>query len=196
MRKQNEHEVRRQRIRIDNLKRERQKLLEAFYADAIAADHLKSEQDRIAAEAAAAEQHLALAEEGMTDVEAVLAQAMDLASHCATGYATSRAPTRRQWNQAFFERLLVRDDDVERDERAAPFDDLTDPKFLSGLRNREAPPPKRPSQGPGSKERLLVGATGFEPATFRPPAGRRIVSMRPSASRTSYASTDLDDLDA
>src|SRR4051794_35281592 len=40
-----------------------------------------------------------------------------------------------------------------------------------------------------------IGATGFEPATFRPPAGTQIVSMRPLASRTSHASTVLDDLD-
>jgi hypothetical protein len=41
----------------------------------------------------------------------------------------------------------------------------------------------------------LVGATGFEPATFRPPAERLSVSVLPEASRMSYASTSVDDLD-
>jgi site-specific DNA recombinase len=52
MRQNADREVRRQRRRIVNLKRERQKLLEAFYADAIAVDHLKAEQDRISGEVA------------------------------------------------------------------------------------------------------------------------------------------------
>ena len=41
----------------------------------------------------------------------------------------------------------------------------------------------------------LVGATGFEPATFRPPAERRSVQMFPGASGLSDASGVLEDLD-
>jgi hypothetical protein len=115
----------------------------------------------------------------MTDVQTVLAQAMDLASHCASGYVASTPATRRQWNQAFFEKLLVRDDDVEQDERAVPFGDLTDPDFLSRRRTTEAPPPKHPSQGHGSKERLLVGAPGFEPVV----RGCRCIRPRPGVPR-------------
>jgi hypothetical protein len=42
----------------------------------------------------------------------------------------------------------------------------------------------------------LVGAARFELATFRPPAGKQWVSMRPRASRLSYASASVDGLDA
>ena len=42
---------------------------------------------------------------------------------------------------------------------------------------------------------LLVGATGFEPATFRPPAERTHASMCLGASVISYVSTAVDDLD-
>src|SRR3954452_3500261 len=49
-------------IRLDNLRRQRQKLLEALYADTITVDHLKAEQRRIAGEPTAAEQHLAQAD--------------------------------------------------------------------------------------------------------------------------------------
>ena len=40
-----------------------------------------------------------------------------------------------------------------------------------------------------------IGATGFEPATFRPPAERLGVSICPSASRLSYAFRFVDDVD-
>ena len=40
-----------------------------------------------------------------------------------------------------------------------------------------------------------VGATGFEPATFWPPAERQSVSMCPGASAASYVSRAVDDLD-
>jgi hypothetical protein len=40
-----------------------------------------------------------------------------------------------------------------------------------------------------------VGATGFEPATFRPPAERIQVSMCLGASVASYVSRAVDDLD-
>src|SRR3989442_261786 len=106
MRKNSEREVRRQRVRMGKLRGQRQKLLDAFYAETITLDHLKTEQGRIAGEMAQAEQQLTLAEAGVGDVEAVTAQAMALATHCARGYAVGNATTRRQWNQAFFEKLL------------------------------------------------------------------------------------------
>jgi hypothetical protein len=40
-----------------------------------------------------------------------------------------------------------------------------------------------------------IGATGFEPATFRPPAERIQVSMCLGASVVSYVSSAVDDLD-
>ena len=45
-------------------------------------------------------------------------------------------------------------------------------------------------------ENFAVGATGFEPATFRPPAERIRVSMCLGASVVSYLSRAVDDLDA
>src|SRR5215207_9853423 len=53
-------------------------------------------------------------------------------------------------------------------------------------RNRKPPHMRRFSE---------VGATGFEPATFRPPAERQSVSMCPGASAASYVSRAVDDLD-
>jgi site-specific DNA recombinase len=165
MRKLSRREVARQRRRIDRLKGQRQKLLDAYYAEAIAVDHLKKEQDRIARELAGADQQLASAEAAVTDVDEVLAQALDLVAACHGAYADSDSTARRQWNQAFFKKLWVGADVIAGDEREVPFDDLTDAEFAERLRTREAPPPKHPSGGHGSKERLLVGAPGFEPGT-------------------------------
>jgi hypothetical protein len=51
-------------------------------------------------------------------------------------------PTRRQWNHAFFEKLVVVDGSIARDERADPFADLLDPELLEQLRTKRAPPTK------------------------------------------------------
>ncbi len=164
MRSVSEQEAGRQRRRLVHLERERDKLLQAFYADAIPVEQLKREQDRIARDAAAADRQLEIAEQGVADVEHVLNQALELAERCSVTYAGADPATRRQWNQAFFERLNVSVEDID-DERAPPFKDLTDPQLYKRLGQSEAPPAKRPSRGDGSKERHLVGAAGFEPTT-------------------------------
>jgi hypothetical protein len=47
----------------------------------------------------------------------------------------------------------------------------------------------------GVSRPAAVGATGFEPATFRPPAKRVHVSMCLGAPAVSYVSRAVDDLD-
>jgi hypothetical protein len=91
MRSESKREVRRQRARIDKLRAERDKLLQAFYADAIPVEQLKSEQDRVAHDLAQAEQLLALAEHGITDVQEITDQALDLVANCAATRKGRRA---------------------------------------------------------------------------------------------------------
>jgi hypothetical protein len=89
---------------------------------------------------------------------------IDLAGSCASVYATSGPQTRRQWNQAFFRRVEVFDEDDEAShEPTELFRDILDPNFPGRLQGQEARPPQRRSVGLGSKDELLVGATGFEP---------------------------------
>jgi site-specific DNA recombinase len=59
LRKDAEHERTTRHRRLGQLEGERKKLLDAHYADAIPLDLLKSEQDRLTAEIANAEGHLA-----------------------------------------------------------------------------------------------------------------------------------------
>ena len=96
--------------------------------------------------------------------------ALDLLANCHRAYRTAPRHLRRQFNQALFERLLVHDDRITGAEIAEPFATLADPnlpqRLDGGATGRTAA-----SSGGGSNEALTVGATGFEPATFRPPAG-------------------------
>lgn len=105
----------------------------------------------MAGELALAEQLLATAKESLSDVDAALAEALDLAEQRGTAYEAADGQTRRLWNQAFFEKLLVHDDDIAGDERAAPFDDLLDPDLPARLKREKARPPKRSSSGLGSR---------------------------------------------
>src|SRR3954471_4659467 len=65
----------------------------------------------IGEEIAAAERSLEAATLELAEVEQTLNLAVDLASSCASAYASSDPHIRRQWNQAFFARVEVFDDD-------------------------------------------------------------------------------------
>jgi hypothetical protein len=71
-------------------------------------------------------------------------------------------------------------------------DSWAQPWGTGGTRSRRSRPRRRSPLEAGLP---LVGATGFEPATFRPPAGKQSMSMRPWASPASPSSPQMDDLD-
>jgi site-specific DNA recombinase len=169
MRQQAEQEATHQRRRLAKLTAEREKLLHAYYAGALPVDLLKQEQDRLASEIAQAERHLEIAEQSFGEVQATLDKALDLLANCEGAYRKAPSHLRRQWNQALFERLLVHDDRVEESEVAEPFATLADPELPRRLEGN-ATEETAASSGGGSNEAVIVGATGFEPATFRPPA--------------------------
>ena len=169
MRTQAEAESTRQRRRIAKLTEEREKLLHAYYVGAVPIDLLRQEQDRLTAETNQAERQLEVAEASFTDIEDTLGKALDLMADCQNAYLAAPGHLRRQWNQALFERLLVYDDDIETAEVAEPFATLADPELPVRL-DGEATTQTAASSGGGSNEGLLIGETGFEPATARPPA--------------------------
>ena len=169
MREQAEAEAARQRRRLAKVNEEREKLLHAYYADAVPVDLLRSEQDRLAAETRQAERHLEAAEASFGDIASTLAKALDLLADCQRAYLAAPGHLRRQWNQALFERLVVYDERIADAEVAEPFATLADPELPKRL-GGEAVTKTGPSSGGGSNEELLIGETGFEPATARPPA--------------------------
>ena len=126
-------------------------------------------QQRLATEIAQAERHLETAEQSFGEIQATLDKALDLLANCERAYRKAPGHLRRRWNLALFERLLVHDDRVEEAEVAEPFATLADPELPRRLEGN-ATEETAASSGGGSNEALKVGATGFEPATFRPPA--------------------------
>ncbi len=171
MREQANQEAARQRRRLARLTGERERLLHAYYAGAVPIDLLRQEQDRLATEIAQAERHLETAEQSFGEVQAKLDKALDLPANCERAYREAPGHLRRQWNQALFERLLVHDDRIDQAEVAEPFATLADPELPRQLASR-ATRETAASSGDGSNEALNIGAAGFEPATFRPPAER------------------------
>lgn len=169
MREQAEAEVARQRRRLAKLGEEREKLLHAYYAGAVPVDLLCSEQERLSTETAQAERHLEAADASFGDIAETLAKALGLLTDCHTAYLAAPGHLRRQWNQALFERLVVYDERIADAEVAEPFATLADPELPKRL-DGEAVTGTGASFGGGSNEELLIGETGFEPATARPPA--------------------------
>ena len=113
-----------QERRLAKLRDERKKLLDAHYADAIPLDLLKSEQARIAAAATGAEARLAALNGNFTTAETNLTKALKLVQNCEGAYLSASDKLRRQFNQAFFKRILIDDTYTVTGELAEPFDTL------------------------------------------------------------------------
>jgi site-specific DNA recombinase len=164
--------------RREKLLRERAKLLEAHYAEAVPLDLLRQEQKRIAAELGPIDESLARTNDHRALVEANLERALAFAQDCSQAYLTATPFVRRLFNQTFFKKLYVEDEDSVRSELAPPFDTL-----LNGDRRgdgrREVFHKDTPKESPlegvrrswdsvvlGLKEPALVGRAGIEPATL------------------------------
>ena len=124
LRLDSERERTAQERRLSNLEGERKKLLEAHYADAVPLDLLKSEQVRLTCEVANAEGRLAEVESDFKKAEGNLQRALTRVGDCETAYSEAAGPLRRQFNLAFFKRLLIDDEYNVHGELAEPFDTL------------------------------------------------------------------------
>ena len=122
LRVDSERERKAQERRLRKLQAERKKLVDAHYADAVPLDLLKSEQDRLTAGIANAEGRLAEIAADFKAAEANLERALTRAGDCEAAYREATPTMRRQFNLAFFKRLLVGDDDTIAGELAEPFD--------------------------------------------------------------------------
>jgi DNA invertase Pin-like site-specific DNA recombinase len=131
--------------KLAKLADERQKLLQAFYANAIPLELLKGEQDRITAQEWAANQELDVAETDLGGWRDVLRTAIKLAGNCHAAYIKARPSVRRRFNQAVLEAVYVKDRKIAR----AEFSEVFAPLFCR----------------PGSNKTLKVVPTGFEPVS-------------------------------
>ncbi len=176
-----ERECKAQQRRRCSLEAERQKLLNAHYADAIPLDLLKSEQARLTAELANAESRLAEIEGDFRKGETNLQWALRRAGDCQAAYREASGRLRRQFNLAFFKRLLIDDEGTVTGELAEPFktllgDDLRRAAAAQAseelrqaveeaLRQRAIEEASYKQQHPPESVLLLVGA-GLAPAPF------------------------------
>ncbi len=97
-----------QQQRLRNLEYERKKLLDAHYAEAIPLDLLKSEQDRLTSRDHPAPKAACLrSTPTSTTAEANLERALTRAGDCEAAYREATPKMRRQFNLAFFTRLLI-----------------------------------------------------------------------------------------
>lgn len=131
---------------------ERGKLLQAFYANAIPLDLLKTEQDRISVAERAGREELQATEADLDVWQDVLRTAIQLAGNCHAAYLKARPSVRRRFNDAVLSALYVKDRKIGR----AEFSEVFAPLF------------SRPS----SNKRLKVDPRGFEPLTSWLPAKR------------------------
>ena len=129
---------------------ERGKLLQAFYANAIPLELLKTEQDRIGFAEHAAKDELQATEGDLEGWQDVLRTAIQLAGDCHAAYLKARPSVRRRFNDAVLEGVYIKDRKIDR----AEFSEVFAPLF------------SRPS----SNKALKVEVRGFEPLT---PAVRR-----------------------
>jgi site-specific DNA recombinase len=169
LRKLNEGAVRRHRARIKSLEDKREKFLEAFYAEALPADLLKSEQDKIAAEMDAAKRELAEAEADVTGVADAFNRTLDAVGCMVDTYRDARDIDRRLWNQALFECFRVYPDDEIEGELREEVQTLTDARTPRRLR---ADCRRRVSSGRGWNKSYSAEREGFEPSRELAPPTR------------------------
>ncbi|MCP4307897.1 MAG: hypothetical protein GY788_24110 [bacterium] len=195
-RRLNTKEVARQERRLNALRSERKKLLQAHYADAIPVDLLKEEQARITGEEIQAQRILDSCTLRFDEIERNLDQALTLVADCLEAYGQASNELRRIYNQAFFERIWIGEEGVEGVDLKLPFAHLLAHDLAERLEHeaaalvdlslatyrREQPLDRvqRPSGamswenenhdllyvGHGSNVSCLVGPAGLEPATY------------------------------
>jgi len=131
---------------LARLAEERGKLLQAFYANAIPLDLLKTEQDRIGPAELAAKAELESAEGDLEGWQDVLRTAIRLAGNCHAAYLKARPSVRRRFNDAVFEAVYIKDRRIGQ----AKFSEVFAPLF------------SRPS----SNKALKVEVGGIEPPSL------------------------------
>ena len=131
--------------RLATLADEREKLLRAYYANAIPLELLKADQDRITAQESAAKAELARTEQDLSEWQEVIGLAINLAGNCQHAYLKANPKVRRRFNEAVLYNVYAKDGKVTRAEFNDPFKAL----FLR----------------PSSNKRLTVEPWGFEPQT-------------------------------
>ena len=169
----------------DKLERQRKKLLEAHYNDAIPLEFLKSEQQKITRQLTAIDQEVKAYETAFTSVSERLNEALDILEDCGKTYRLADDHIKRIMNQSIFSKLWVGQDGTGAAEFAPPFTTLMKPiedselvNFLRVESNEKVRGDKTPSDfllaisnffqkffGQSLNNDFLVEISGIEPLT-------------------------------
>ena len=153
--------------RLRTLEAERKALLDAHLAEAVPLDLLKSKQDGITAELAVIDGRLAEIAADFRKAEANLKRALARVGDCETAYREASDVVRRQFNLAFFDRLLIDEDYNVRGELAPPFDVILGDELRRRAAIAKADEAKRAAYADAWRQRpVLVEAENEQ----RPPA--------------------------
>ena len=151
-----EHERMAQERRKRKLEAERKALLDAHLAEAVPLDLLKSKQDGITAKLTAIEGRLAEIAADFERSETNLKRALGRVEDCETAYREANDHGRRQFNLAFFRRLLIDEDYTVRGELAPPFDVILGDELRRRATIAEADEAKRAAIAEALRQRQAV----------------------------------------
>jgi site-specific DNA recombinase len=142
-----EVDEKRQNVRILKLEQEKSKLMEAYYAGAIAVDLLAKEQQRITLEIEQAQASMDSSKQDYKDIAVTFEQAVWLLQNCAETYRKAPDDARRLMNQALFEAVYV-DEVIETGKAVGANSALAEPfKSMHALAGRNLAKTKTRPEG-------------------------------------------------
>lgn len=94
--------------RMAKLADERVKLMNAYYAGAVTIDLLKTEQERINSDIESSKARLDVIGSQLSQLAYILDLALGVATSCGMGYKTAQSNKKKLYNQAFFEKIYVK----------------------------------------------------------------------------------------
>ncbi len=163
------HEAQGYKAERDALRDERTKLMQAHYAGAVPLDLLGTEQDRIARRLAFLDAQINAGDIEYDQAKAHLDDCLALAGDMHAIYMSIDDSLRRIANQAFFDKLIVTDDDAIHGEPGVPFNVFLDRDVQTlavRQQGRTAESGTQTGDVVGLNNDLLVELRGFEPLTF------------------------------
>jgi site-specific DNA recombinase len=144
--------------RLQELQRQQQKLLHAFYNGNVAEEVLAAEQRRIDAERAEARRWATAATHDAAEIKEALDEALKLLTDPHIRYREADPETRRLLNHALFEKLYIRDHDVS---EAKPSPWVTDLHRVARTPKGQPHKAQGCQQGHRKAHGPISGAVGF-----------------------------------
>lgn len=162
------------RARLSAVERKRDRLFEAYAAEAMSVEQFKKKQTELDREAELSSRQLEVAIAIYENLETIATKALAVAVDAHAAYSGASDLGRRLINQAIFERIyVVEDGEVERTDLVSPFCDLLDEAFQEELREAtaellapETSNRRGLSSAGGWNKQAMAPPVGFEPTTL------------------------------